>query len=143
MALSTFTPVAGGGGVVLGSGRERATALPVVRPPGDDSKLPSTAATAALPVVHLPEHTPPPVEAEVSLALAVVQRPCGDRFRQMILAYDGVAEFGAEAAQRLSGELLASRPDCVAEGWDPEFAVSDFICSSADGDTGAHPDFLP
>ena len=63
--------------------------------------------------------------------LAPVTMPdCGSQFRQMLVDYDGVEEFGAEVVTRLSDEFVELRPDCLAQGWNPEFPVDPFVCKS-------------
>ena len=48
----------------------------------------------------------------------------------MLLGYDGVEEFGAEVVRKLSDEFVGVRPDCLAQGWDPEFPTDPEVCVS-------------
>jgi hypothetical protein len=50
-----------------------------------------------------------------------VSLSCRDRYREMLIAYDGRVPFGPEAAADLSRELVANRQDCLEEGWSPDF----------------------
>ena len=50
-----------------------------------------------------------------------VSLSCRDRYREMLMAYDGRIPFGPEAARALSEELVSNRPECLEEGWSPEF----------------------
>ena len=78
-----------------------------------------------------PTEPPDPTDAPALAVLQVVtQRSCEDEFRQMLLDYDGAEEFGAEVVTRLSGEFMELRPDCLAQGWDPEFPVEPQVCET-------------
>lgn len=46
----------------------------------------------------------------------------------MLVLYDGPEEFGPEVVRRLSDEFVGLRPDCLAEGWDPEFPTDPEVC---------------
>ena len=46
----------------------------------------------------------------------------------MLLDYSHDEEFNAEVVRRLSDEFTQARPDCLAEGWDPEFPVEPEVC---------------
>ena len=46
----------------------------------------------------------------------------------MLVDYDGAEEFGAEVVTRLSREFTELRPDCLAQGWNPEFPVEPEVC---------------
>lgn len=46
----------------------------------------------------------------------------------MLLLYDGPEEFGPEVVRRLSDEFAGLRPDCLAEGWAPEFPIYPEVC---------------
>ena len=104
------------------------------------SRAASTSATASSsvpaptsePTVVAPKPTSPPepteAPAKVSLPAPVTMFNCEDQFRQMLVDYDGVEEFGAEVVTRLSGEFTEVRPDCLAQGWNPEFPVEPLLC---------------
>ena len=62
----------------------------------------------------------------------VTMPDCGSQFRQMLVDYDGVEEFGGEVVTRLSGEFVELRPDCLAQGWDPEFPADPLVCHRSD-----------
>ena len=49
----------------------------------------------------------------------------------MLVDYDGVEEFGGEVVTRLSGEFVELRPDCLAQGWDPEFPADPLVCNES------------
>ena len=91
------------------------TALPTVPP---------TAATAGPTVA--------PTEVLASNAVRVLQRSCPEDFRQVLLDYDGEAEFDAEIVRQLSGEFTGLRPDCLEEGWDPEIPDEPEVCLTTD-----------
>ena len=61
-------------------------------------------------------------EEEVFSALALRSPSCTDQFRALIVNYDGAESFGPEVARRLSDDMVAERPECLAEGWSPGFA---------------------
>ena len=116
------------------SGDER-TRLPVVRPVGDTSPLPATKGPGGtvLPQVHSPDHTPGPTEITlpeeiIREALVLSSPSCIDDFRQMLLNYDGVEEFGPEVAGKISDRLVGRRPDCLEQGWAPVFGIEPDIC---------------
>ncbi|MYC37765.1 MAG: hypothetical protein F4X66_12775 [Chloroflexi bacterium] len=69
-----------------------------------------------------------PTEMLASNAVRVLQRSCSEDFRQMLLDYDGEAEFDAEIVRQLSDRFVEDRPDCSAEGWDPEFPDKPEVC---------------
>ena len=92
------------------------------------SRAASTSATASSsvpaptsePTVVAPKPTSPPepteAPAKVSLPAPVTMFNCEDQFRQMLVDYDGVEEFGAEVVTRLSVEFTEVRPDCLGSG---------------------------
>ena len=100
---------------------EAPTESPVAAPTDPPVAAPTVAAQVA------------PTEAPASFFLPRAVRnlgfSCSEQFRQALLEYDGVEEFGAEVARRLSDEFLEIRPDCLAEGWDPDISVGDQVCS--------------
>ncbi len=49
---------------------------------------------------------------------------CLDRYRRMLIGYDGRSPFGFEVAYRLSGEMVNAHPECGVEGWSPKFGLS-------------------
>ena len=68
-----------------------------------------------------------PTEMLATNAVRVLRRSCVEDFRQMLLDYDGDA-FNAEIVRGLSDEFVELRPDCLAEGWDPEFPDKPEVC---------------
>ena len=113
-----------------------ATAVPApTAPPAATGSPGSGAATAESPtsVPTVPPAaatatpTMAPTQVLASNAVRVLQRSCSEMFRQMILDYDG-DEFNAEIVRGLSDEFVELRPDCLAEGWDPEFPDKPEVC---------------
>ena len=85
-------------------------------------------ATPRPPRVLDPEHTPGPpayaVPDEIVDRVWVLEpASCFEDFFNRAAGYDGPEAFGPEALQALSDDMLASREDCVMEGWSPQFAV--------------------
>ena len=125
---------------------EPATAVPApTAPPAATGSPGSGAATTESPT-SVPTAPPAavnagptvaPTEILASNAVRVLQRSCAEDFRQMILDYDG-DEFDAEVVRQLSDEFVELRPDCLAEGWDPEFPDEPEVCLEADTLTGAN-----
>ena len=71
--------------------------------------------------------TPAPT---LALALAVLVDPpdggvvsCVDHYRRMLIDYEGRIKFGPEVVGELSEDMKEVRPDCVIEGWAPEFGL--------------------
>ena len=98
--------------------------------PGEGAATPESPAASAA-VAHTAAAQVPteaPTEVVASNAVYVLQRSCPEDFRQMLLDYDGVEEFGAEVVSRLSDEFTQLRSDCLAEGWDPEFPTDPEVC---------------
>lgn len=62
-------------------------------------------------------------EEEIDSAVILRRPSCVDDFRARLINYRGPEFFGAEVARRLSEEMVESRPDCVEEGWSPEFSI--------------------
>ena len=85
------------------------------------------AAATVPPMVATAAPTVASTEVLASNAVRVLQRSCSEMFRQMILDYDG-DEFNAEIVRGLSDESVELRPDCLAEGWDPEFPDKPEVC---------------
>ena len=85
--------------------------------------VPPTTATAGLTVA--------PTQVLASNAVRVLRRSCVEDFRQMLLDYDGDA-FNAEIVRGLSDEFVELRPDCLAEGWDPEIPDEPAVCLTTD-----------
>ncbi len=115
-----------------------ATAVPSpTAPPAATGSPMSGAATAesptsvpAVPPTAAARVAPSPAPAEIlaSNAVRVLRRSCVEEFRQMLVLYDGPEEFGPEVVRRLSDEFTGLRPDCLAEGWDPEFPTDPEVC---------------
>ena len=72
-----------------------------------------------------------PTEVLASNAVRILWRSCVEDFRQTLLDYDG-DEFNAEVVRQLSDRFVEDRPDCLAEGWDPEFPDEPEVCYHAD-----------
>jgi len=72
-----------------------------------------------------------------SNAVRVLQRSCVEEFRQTLLDYAGEAEFDAEVVRRLSDEFTGLRPDCLEQGWDPEFPEEPQVCEESGDLPGA------
>lgn len=105
-----------------------ATGVPGSRAATSDSPtsaptVPPTAVTAGPTVA--------PTEILASNAVRVLQRSCSEMFRQALLDYDG-DEFNAEIVRGLSDEFTGFRPDCLAEGWDPEIPDEPAVCLRTD-----------
>ena len=117
-----------------GLGRCPATAAPApTAPPAATGSPGSGAATAESPTASptaaaTSAPTVTPTEVLASNAVRVLQRSCVEEFRQMLLDYDGEAEFDAEIVRQLSDRFVEDRPDCSAEGWDPEFPDKPEVC---------------
>ena len=62
-----------------------------------------------------------------------VSLSCRDRYREMLIAYDGRVPFGPEAAAELSRELVSNRPECLEEGWSPDFDLERVCVTSTVG----------
>ena len=54
---------------------------------------------------------------------------CVDHYRWMLIGYDGRIKFGPEVVDELSENMKEVRPDCVIEGWAPEFGL-EAVCTS-------------
>ena len=109
--------------------------------PASSSAPTSTGAPSSDPtsVAYRPTSPPEPTDAPARAVLpAPVTMPdCGSQFRQMLVDYDGVEEFGAEVVTRLSGEFVVLRPDCLAQGWDPEFPADPLVCNESSDHPGS------
>ena len=96
------------------------------------SRSASTGAPSSDPTSVAPGPTSPPeptdAPARPVLPAPVTMPDCGSQFRQMLVDYDGVEEFGGEVVTRLSGEFVELRPDCLVQGWDPEFPADPLVC---------------
>ena len=71
---------------------------------------------------------PTPVPAMVLPPGLLTARPCEEVFREMLANYDGVERFDAALVTDLSNEFVELRPDCAAQGWDPEFSDEPVVC---------------
>ena len=47
----------------------------------------------------------------------------------MLANYDGPERFDVNLVNSLSDELVGLRPDCLAQGWDPEFTQEPYVCN--------------
>lgn len=148
IALSLFLTACGGGDTAP---TQVATSVPATpAPPATDLPAPATAVPAATappaatgspgsgvatpesPTVPTtagatPGPTVAPTQVLASNAVRVLQRSCSEMFRQTLLDYDG-DEFNAEVVRQLSDRFVEDRPDCLAEGWDPEFPDKPEVC---------------
>ena len=115
---SVFRYVSGGDRLVFPTGAP--APAPTLRPTLD-------LRPAARPPTPAPSPTPGFVREPVSFwagrDVDPVALSCRDRYREMLIAHDGRVPFGPEVAQRLSEELVSNRPDCLEEGWSPEFGL--------------------
>ena len=93
------------------------------------------------PTVTAPDPTAPPeptaVPARVVAPGLVDSRPCLDEFGDMLANYEGTERFDADLINALSDEFVGLRPDCLAQGWDPEFTQKPFICNQWEDLPGA------
>ena len=64
-------------------------------------------------------------------------RPCEEEFREMLAGYDGVEKFDAALVTSLSSEFVELRPDCLAQGWNPEFPDEPEVCERSNDLPGA------
>ena len=103
-----------------------ATAAPGsgVATPVSPTAVPAGAPTASAQV--------PPTEVPAQVlgtgAIRVLEHSCPADFRQMLLDYSHDEEFNAEVVRRLSDEFAQLRPDCLDQGWDPEFPTDPEVC---------------
>ena len=95
----------------------------------------STGAASSVPesTSSAPESTTPPepptaVPARVVAPGLVKSRPCEEEFRETLANYDGPERFDAKLVTSLSDEFVELRPDCLAQGWDPEFVQETQVC---------------
>ena len=70
-----------------------------------------------------PEFAREPLSFWAGRDIDPVSLSCRDRYREMLIAHGGRTPFGPEVAQSLSEELLSNRPECLEEGWSPEFGL--------------------
>ena len=52
-----------------------------------------------------------------------------DHYRRMLIGYEGRIKFGPEVVGELSEDMKEVRPDCVIEGWAPEFGLEP-VCTN-------------
>ena len=77
---------------------------------------------------------PTPTPGVSSALAALVGLPgdevlsCVDHYRRMVISYDGRVPFGPEVVGELSEDMKSARPDCVAQGWSPEFGLES-VCT--------------
>jgi hypothetical protein len=74
-----------------------------------------------------------PLEPTASPARVVApglvnSRSCEEEFREMLANYDGPERFDVKLINSLSDEFVGLRPDCLAQGWDPEFVQETQVC---------------
>ena len=102
-----------------------ATVAPTVQGMSVPTPLATTTGTAVPASTLEPEPAPDPTPTQPPARryILLAETPCIDAFRQDLLGYDGVEEFGPEVAQRLSNQFVERRPDCAELGWNPGFPV--------------------
>ena len=88
------------------------------------------ASTSAAPLATAPDE-PTAVPAMVVPPGLLNARPCEEVFREMLAGYDGVERFDAELVTALSNGFVELRPDCLAQGWAPEFPDEPKVCEEA------------
>ena len=109
---------------------------PTVSPGSTPAGASSSGSTPSAPVpTSLPE--PTAVPARVVAPGLVDSRPCLDEFGDMLANYDGPEKFDAALVTSLSEEFGALRPDCLAQGWDPEFTQEPYVCVQSEDLPGA------
>ena len=109
--------------------------------PGSGSTGASVPGSTSGPTALAPGPTSPPeptaVPARVVAPGLVDSRPCLDEFGDMLANYEGTERFDADLINALSDEFAGLRPDCLAQGWDPEFTQKPFICNQWEDLPGA------
>ena len=102
--------------------------------PGSGSTGASVPGSTSGPTALAPGPTSPPeptaVPARVVAPGLVDSRPCLDEFGDMLANYEGTERFDADLINALSDEFAGLRPDCLAQGWNPEFVQEPFICKT-------------
>ena len=91
----------------------------------------STEATPPSPTSAAPTSAPPEPTAVPAMVLPpglLTDRPCEEQFREMLANYDGVERFDAALVTALSAQFVELRPDCLAQGWAPEFSDEPVVC---------------
>ena len=64
-------------------------------------------------------------------------RPCEEVFREMLANYNGVERFDVALVTALSDQFVELRPDCLAQGWNPEFPGEPKVCEESKDLPGA------
>ena len=91
----------------------------------------STGAATPAPTSAAPTSAPAEPTAVPAMVLPpglLNDRPCEETFREMLANYDGFERFDAALVTALSSEFVELRPDCLAQGWDPEFPDEPVVC---------------
>lgn len=103
--------------------------------PSSEGAMPEAPTESPVAAPTVVAEVPPTQEAPAGFflprAVRNLGKSCSDVFRQMLLDYDGAEQFGAEVAKRLSDEFVLLRPDCLDQGWAPEFSVDGQVCVDA------------
>ena len=94
------------------------------------------ASTSAAPPATAPAE-PTAVSAMVLPPGLLNSRPCEEEFREMLAGYDGVERFDAALVTALSAEFVELRPDCLAQGWAPQFPDEPKVCERSNDLPGA------
>ena len=97
-------------------------------PRSTESPAPTGAAT---PTPTSAPAEPTPVPAMVLPPGLLTDRPCEEEFRETLVNYDGVERFDAALVTALSNEFVELRPDCLAQGWAPEFPDEPQVCEES------------
>ena len=109
--------------------------------PGSGSTGASVPGSTSGPTALAPGPTAPPeptaVPARVVAPGLVDSRPCLDEFGDMLANYEGTERFDADLINALSDEFVGLRPDCLAQGWDPEFTQEPYVCNQWEDLPGA------
>ena len=67
----------------------------------------------------------------------LTDRPCEEVFREALVGYDGFERFDASLVTALSDQFVELRPDCLAQGWAPEFPEEPQVCEESEDLPGA------
>ena len=67
----------------------------------------------------------------------LTDRPCEEVFREALVGYDGFERFDASLVTALSDQFVELRPDCLAQGWAPEFPEKPQVCEESEDLPGA------
>ena len=91
----------------------------------------STGAATSAPTSVAPTSAPAEPTAVPAMILPpglLTARPCEEVFREMLANYNGVERFDVALVTALSDQFVELRPDCLAQGWDPQFSDEPVVC---------------